>query len=236
MVKCTNCGHENDQDATFCENCGSKIGKGYSAGISKDQPVNEEGLAQSTKILIAVCVILVIGVGITAGYLLKNNQQTAAVSLNPSSNSSNNSISKSSGFPVSEAPNLAYEIIKNNGTVASVNYGTITLDNNQCLYILSKSIVMLDNGQSGNIPINSYGNAANPAGTVTSATITRVEYLDIASRTYTWMDKNGDSPNYVGIINPGQPDLSPSTSLNLFAKILSVYKSTGQLPDSVSIP
>jgi len=50
------------------------------------------------------------------------------------------------------------------------------------------------------------------------------------------MDNNGDSPNYVGISNPGQPDLSPDITLNLFAKVLSEYKSTGQLPASVSIP
>jgi hypothetical protein len=236
MVKCSGCGHENDPDATFCENCGSKIGAGFPKGTSKGQPVNGGGMAQSTKILIVVCVVLVIGVGITAGYLLKNNQQPALAMNQTASNSSANSISKSSGFPVSEAPNLGFEIIKNNGTIASITYGTVTLDKNQCLYIMAKAITMLNSGQSGNIPINSYGNAANPAGTVTSASITKAEYLDIASRTYSWMDSNGDSPNYVGIINPGQPDLSPDTTLNLFAKVLSDYKSTGQLPASVSIP
>jgi hypothetical protein len=237
MVKCKECGHDNDPDASFCESCGSKIGAGFSKGISTGKSVNEGGMVQSTKILIVVCVVLVIGVGITAGYLLKNNQQSPALAMNQSvSNSSANLISKSSGFPVSEAPNLGYEIIKNNGTIASITYGTITLDKNQCLYIMAKAITMLNSGQSGNIPINSYGNAANPAGTVTSAGITKAEYLDIATRTYNWMDNNGDAPNYVGISNPGQPDLSPDTTLNLFAKVLSEYKSTGQLPASVSIP
>ena len=50
------------------------------------------------------------------------------------------------------------------------------------------------------------------------------------------MDNYKNAPNYVGITNPGQPDLSPDTTLNMFAKVLSDYKATGQLPPSVSIP
>ena len=36
---------------------------------------------------------------------------------------------------------------------------------------------MLNAGQTGNIPINSYGSAADPAGTVTSATIIKSDYV-----------------------------------------------------------
>lgn len=238
MGKCKSCGHENDMDAIFCENCGSKLNNSTLAGgPPKKGPMEEEGMAQSTKILIAVIVILVIGVGIAAGYMIKNTQQTLPVVANQNtSNVSSNQVSKTTGFPVSETPNLASVIQKNNGTIASVTYGTVTLDKNQCLYILAKGIVMINNNQQGSIPINSYGNAANPAGTVTSATIAKADYVNMASRTYAWMDNNGNAPNYVGIVNPGQPDLSPDTTLNLFAKILSNYKNTGQLPGSVTIP
>ena len=193
---------------------------------------NDEGMAQSTKILIIVCVVLVIGVGIAAGVLIKNSQQN----VQDPANSSMNQISKDSGFPVSQAPYLAVEISKYGGSIENVNYGSITLDKNQCLYILSKAIVMINSGQQGNIPINSFKSAGNPYGTVTSATINKEDYVDIATRTYTWMDNNGQTPNYVGITNPGQPDLSPLTSLNLFSKVLSAYNSTGQLPASVTIP
>ena len=152
-------------------------------------------------------------------------------------NTTNENINQTNttGFPVSDAPNLAVDISNVNENIKSVTYKSIALDKNQCLYILSKAIVMINSGQQGNIPINSYGDAANPAGTVTSATINKTDYVNMASRTYTWMDNNGQAPNYVGITNPGQPDLSPNTALKVFAKILSVYKSTGQLPPSVTI-
>lgn len=234
MVKCTNCGHDNDANAAFCENCGKKI-NGFNGNFKVQK--TEPGLSNLTKMLIVVCVVLVIGVGITAGFLLKNNQQTSAVAVNGSNtNSSGSPISKADGFPVSEAPNLGYQIMKNNGTISSVTYNGVTLDKNQCLYILAKAVVMLNENQTGNIPINSYGSAANPAGTVSSANILKSDYVNIASRTVSWMDNNKNTPNYVGITNPGQPDLSPDTTLNLFAKVLSEYKATGQLPPSISIP
>lgn len=235
MVKCNDCGHDNDANASYCENCGKKI-SGISNGkfnVEKD----DKGFSNLTKVLIAVCILLVIGVGITAGYLLKNNQQTPTLAVNGSNiNSSGTPVSTTNGFPVSEAPNLGYQIMKNNGTISSVTYNGVTLDKNQCLYILAKAVVMLNAGQTSNIPINSYGSAANPAGTVTSATIIKSDYVNIASRTVSWMDNYKNSPNYVGITNPGQPDLSPDTTLNMFAKVLSDYKATGQLPQSVSIP
>lgn len=235
MVKCRYCGHDNDVKASYCENCGKKI-TGISNGNFNAQE-NEAGFSNLTKALIAVCIVLVIGIGITAGYLIKNNQQTPAVAVNSSNtNSSGTPVSKSNGFPLSEAPNLGYQIMKNNGTISSVTYNGVTLDKNQCLYILAKAVVMLNAGQTGNIPINSYGSAANPDGTVTSATIMKSDYVNIASRTVSWMDSNNNAPNYVGITNPGQPDLSPDTTLNMLSKVLSAYKSTGQLPQSVSIP
>ncbi|UTB32131.1 MAG: pseudomurein-binding repeat-containing protein [Methanobacterium sp. ERen5] len=235
MVKCKDCGHDNDLNASYCENCGKKI-NGFSNGNYDDEKT-ETGFSNLTKVLIAVCIVLIVGVGITAGYLIKNNQQPPAVAVNGSNtNSSGTPVSKADGFPVSEAPNLGYQIMKNNGTISSVAYNGLTLDKNQCLYILAKAVVMLNAGQTGNIPINSYGSAANPAGTVTSATIIKSDYVNIASRTVSWMDNYKNAPNYVGITNPGQPDLSPDTTLNMFAKVLSDYKATGQLPPSVSIP
>lgn len=235
MVKCKDCGHDNDLNASYCENCGKKI-----TGISNGNfnvKGEENRFSNLTKALIVVCIVLVVGVGITAGYLIKNNQQTPAIAVNGSNTNSNASpVSKNDGFPLSETPNLGYQIMKNNGTISSVTYNGVTLDKNQCIYILCKAVVMLNSGQAGNIPINSYGSAANPAGTVTSATIVKSDYVNIASRTVSWMDKYKNTPNYMGITTPGQPDLSPDTTLNLFAKVLSDYKATGQLPQSVSIP
>jgi uncharacterized membrane protein YbaN (DUF454 family) len=85
MVKCENCGHVNDGDATFCESCGANIKTTSSRRpIPGKPPKNEGGMAQSTKILIVVCIILVAGLGITAGALIQMNK-SGGTNSNPSS-------------------------------------------------------------------------------------------------------------------------------------------------------
>ena len=234
IMICPKCGHKNDEDADFCENCGTKIKNTHSDKPGTNRPTNKGSMTQLTKILIVVCIILVIGVGIAAGILIKNSQQNSQVKI--TNNASTNQITNSTGFPLTQASNLAVQISKYNGNFESVNYGSITLDKNQVLYILAKAIVMINSNQQGNIPIKSIKSASSPEGTVTSATIAQSDYINVATRTYTWIDNNQRSPNYVGITNPGQPDLSPTMTLNLFTKVLSQYNSTGQLPQSVTIP
>lgn len=219
---CPKCGSNNDEDAKYCEKCGTLIKKNTKTG--------EEHTGTSVKYLIVICVILVAGLGIAAGYIFYNNSGTSN-----SSQVQNNTISESTGFPLSETPNLASEIYNSGGTIATVQYNGITLDKNQCLYILSKAIVMLNQGKSGNISIEQFGDASDPGGVLNSAFITKSEYVDMAGRTYKWMDANGQAPNHTGIDFSGSPDLSPDVTLKAFAKVLTEYKDTGKLPASVSV-
>jgi hypothetical protein len=194
----------------------------------------EKGISSNSKILIIICIVLVIGLGITTGILLKNSQQSPDTKNQYNSNSA--PISESTGFPISEAPNMAEKIYNSNVTIKSITFNSITLDKNQCIYILAKSIVMINDGNQGNIPLNSFNSADYPEGYITNYVITKSEYVDMARRTYSWMDRNGATPNYVGIKTPGQPDLSPDSALKMFAKVLSAYKSEGNLPNSITIP
>ena len=85
MGKCENCDHINDEDATFCENCGANIkSTSYRRVIPGKAPRKEGGMAQSTKILIIVCIILVAGLGITAGALMQMNK-SGGTNSNPDS-------------------------------------------------------------------------------------------------------------------------------------------------------
>lgn len=85
MSKCQKCGYENDKDATFCENCGANLKTTLSSRTYPKEPKNkEESMSQSTKILIVVCVILVAGLGITAGALMQMNKGVATVATNTS--------------------------------------------------------------------------------------------------------------------------------------------------------
>lgn len=217
-INCPHCGAKNDADARFCEQCGKPLYKNETktSGIDK-------------RILIAICIVLVVGLGITAGILLKDNSANSTQATNSSL------ISKSTGFPVSQAPDLASKIYAR-GDYGSITYGNVTLDKYQSMYILSKAIVMIDDGKTGNIPINDFNAPDDPYGYITSTTLSKSEYVDVAQRTYEWMDNNGAAPNYVGISSPGQPDLAPETMLNLFSKVLDQYNANGQLPGTISIP
>jgi zinc-ribbon domain/Pseudomurein-binding repeat len=232
-VICKNCGHENDEDAKFCENCGSKITQGPLAHKPTSEPKNE-GWSTTSKALIIAIVVLIIILGAAIGVLLKSNSNPTITSTNNTTQPTN--ITQSSGIPVSQVPSLAQSITQSGVGFSTIKFGGVTLDRNQCLYITARAIVMLNKGETGNIPINQYGNPDNPYGTISSANIAKSDYVSMAQRSSTWMDKNGRAPNYVGITNPGQPDLSTYDVLNLYAKVLTAYKNTGQLPASMQIP
>jgi len=145
-------------------------------------------------------------------------------------------ISESTGIPVSEVPNLASEVSKSTGTIQNIEFEGVNLSMNQCIYIFARAIVMINNGETGNIPIKSFQSAESPGGTVNSARIAKSEYVDMADRTYQWMDQNGNVPNYIGVYEGGANDLSPEMMLRTFVKVLTEYKSTGKLPESITVP
>ncbi len=224
---CPKCGVNNDPDAKFCEKCGANLKEGPKA--TRSPKVTKEKTNPTVIVLVVICLLLVAGLGIAAAYMYYGH---------PASNTSqtpNNTISLSTGFPVSEAPNLCAEIAKSSGNVVNVQFNGVTLDKNQCLYILSRAIVMINNGENGTIPIKQFGDASDPGGLLNNAYITKSEYLDMAKRTYNWMDSNGRSPNHTGIDFSGSPDLSPDMTLKVFANVLAQYKSTGKLPETISV-
>lgn len=63
---CKNCGYENDADASFCEKCGVNLSPSNSQKPSK-------GMSTTNKILIVAVIVLIAGVGISAGALLTSN-------------------------------------------------------------------------------------------------------------------------------------------------------------------
>ena len=58
-MKCTNCGQENDDDAKFCEHCGSRLS---SPTVDQKPPVKpvKEGWSTSSKVIVIGLVILII--------------------------------------------------------------------------------------------------------------------------------------------------------------------------------
>ena len=232
MVRCKNCGHENYEGNRFCENCGSKLIRGPLAQKPTPKP-KEEGWSTTSKVLVIAIVILIIVLGALVAILLKPNV-TPNITINNTTQPI--TITESTGIPVSEVPNLAQSITQSGVNFTTIKFDGVTLDRNQCLYITARAIVMLNKGKTGNISIKRYKNPNNPFGIVSSANIVKNDYVNMAQRTTTWMDKNSTAPNYVGITSPAQPDLSTYDVLKLFSKVLTSYKNTGQLPISMQIP
>ena len=77
--------------------------------------------------------------------------------------------------------------------------------------------------------------APHPSGRDYSNSIAQANYVDMSDRFASWIDRNGQVPNYVGIYAGGVPDISPSKMLDIEIAILLQYGSTGTLPSSVSV-
>lgn len=76
---CPKCGTDNDDDAKYCEGCGRSLQKGIHEQNMQNKQKNESsGMSNGVKALIVICVVLVAGIGITAGMLLQNPASSVA--------------------------------------------------------------------------------------------------------------------------------------------------------------
>jgi len=127
MVRCQNCGHINESDATFCETCGTNLKTTFSKGYSRDSVKKEKGMSQSTKILIIVCVILVAGLGITAGALIQMNKvgtipvtNSSPVSQSSNSTSSNVQYKSFSNSVISFQFPSSWDVLPNTANIMAI--------------------------------------------------------------------------------------------------------------------
>jgi len=124
------------------------------------------------------------------------------------------------------------DIDTGNGTV---NYRGFNFTGPQRLYIYSRAVVMIGFNDTGMIHVRDYGGPEDPYGYLDTATLTESEYLDMAERTYTWMESHGRSPNHVGIYVQGSPDITPDLAEKIFREVLIEYRRTGKLPEITGV-
>ncbi|WP_299526043.1 zinc-ribbon domain-containing protein [uncultured Methanobrevibacter sp.] len=234
---CPKCGKDLPDNSKFCKYCGSQV---KNKGTLRHAPTSTGDNDKAKNIiivgLVALIVILVlvfaaIGAGMFNG---SNDDMSSDASSSSLSDSGAQSLSLSS-FPVSEAPGLA-QAIKNNGGNFPVNYKSLSLSKSQCLYILTKSVSLIGHGNTeATISVGNPNYAPHPSGRDYPGSIAQANYVDMSDRFSSWIDRNGQVPNYVGIYTGGVPDISPSKMLDIEIAILLTYGSTGNLPPSVSV-
>lgn len=228
---CSNCGFKNKDTNQFCTNCGKKLNT--TPKMNNSNYVNSKH--SYNKLIIAFLIVILLIVSAFAGFVFLNSNNNSNNSEGNTDNADNIVIDPSTGFPVSQLDDLAVEINNNGYSFDTVRFKGVTLSKQQCLYILSKGLVMLNtNGESGYVPIKDVRSASYPRGNLNTVTVTQTTYIDIASRTSNWFDNYGRSPNYTGVYVPGSPDLSPDKTLELLVNIFVYYSNYGVLPQTIT--
>jgi hypothetical protein len=145
MVRCQKCGQDNDSDADFCEYCGANF-KHTLNGSGK--PV-KEGMKPSTKILIAVCILLVAALVVTAGVLLQV-KQPVVTSTNTTNVTVNSSVNQSQSGQNSSNEKSSQRITSSQAANIALKYGKKAAPNGEWSV-----------GSVDFVPASNYMNTAN---------------------------------------------------------------------------
>ena len=239
---CPSCGKELKDGSKFCKYCGYKIKpKANVSNISNHKTnTTQDNKERNEKILIgvlivAIAVLAIVFVAFGMGLFNGDSSQSANDNSQSSSSAPSSKSVSLSSFPVSEAPALA-QAIKNSGGNFPINFRSLSLSKAQCLYILSKSISLIAAGDpDATISVGDPSYAPHPSGRDYSQNILRTNYVDMCNRFSSWIESNGQIPNYIGIYGSGVADVSPSRMLDICVSILIDYGNTKSLPASINI-
>ena len=103
----------------------------------------------------------------------------------------------------------------------------------QFLYLMSKAIGNINDGNLGNITVVGASSPGTPNGDKISTNINKTEYLDVASRVSQYIISNGQAPNYA---SSSVGKISYADLLDAFSRILAYYADNSKtLPNFVLI-
>ena len=117
---------------------------------------------------------------------------------------------------------------------SSVNVSGNQVNMSNYLGLSSSAILNINKSSNTAITIKSFGAASSPSETITTRTISKAEYLDMANRVRSYMDKNGRAPNYVTQTSTGST-IRYESMIYMFSQVLSYYNTNKVLPSSVTV-
>lgn len=231
---CPKCGTNNKSSSNFCEKCGYNLKSNISKPIPDNSSSNEPNNNLKYALIIGVFILIgIIGAGLIIAFSSDGDSDNDNINSNNNGAMNPPEVSYQNGFPVSRSPELASAILRA-GDFSYITFDGVQLSKWQCLYILSKSVTMINNGETGSIPIKDFDGPGHPSGRISSSVVSKGQYVDMANRMGNWFDNNGFAPNFIGINYPAVNDVSPSNFLRILAYALVEYGSTGQLPETVA--
>ena len=125
-------------------------------------------------------------------------------------------------------------IEKNKKMPGSVDCNGTKVTCQQFLYLATKAVVMLNNGKAKTTKISAkdFGKCSSPSETLSGTfDMMKSEYIQRAKNIYTWMDSNGQVPNYATI---SKGTLRYENCLYIMSKILRFVKNEGIMPNYVT--
>jgi|GEM_PF-5165061 len=164
-----------------------------------------------------------------------NNEIEDSLNNKTGGDSMNNYSANLNEIKLTDVPNLAQKVADNNYDFSQIDYNGDIYTKAQCIDIFSKYIIKINTNNNDPIIIQDVKNASNSNAEDLNNTIEKEDYLSIANRVSSYIDNNGQVPNYVGISSSGEADLSDDKILYLFTQTVLIYAVTGELPDSVEI-
>lgn len=99
------------------------------------------------------------------------------------------------------------------------------------LYLLAKSIVNTNSGNSADITAKDVKDPTSPSGSVTSGQLSKTNYMDLAKRVVSFIESNNRAPNY-GSSSLG--NIKFQTMIYGFAKIVDFFGTNNRLPNYVT--
>ena len=117
---------------------------------------------------------------------------------------------------------------------SSVNVSGNNVNMSNYLGLSTSAVLSINKSSNTAITIKSFGKASSPSETFTTGTISKAEYLDMANRVRSYMDKNGRAPNYVTQTSTGKT-IRYESMIYMFSQVLNYYNTNKALPSSITV-
>ncbi len=151
---------------------------------------------------------------------------------------SNVSAAYSTDFTVNQvinsASNVKLYVETNHRLPNTVNVAGTQVTMPQFLEIMTTTVLNINSGSNAPIDLKSYSSPGTSSENITTASISKTEYLDIANRVKSYMDINGKAPSYATQKSTGST-IGFESLVYMYSKILNYYKTSYTLPNYVTV-